>query len=175
MKLTTNLATRRYVNQRQVDTLLAACFVLLFSLACYQVLGLSGNAAELTRLKGLARGTGAQGGPQVTVAQLQAQAGQVAFANDLIDRKSVRWLELLDHLEEAVPAGVSLSDILPERNQGLKVSGVVRHFDSLRNLMENMERSRHFTDVYLLSQQATKVGQTQDGINFQISCRVAQP
>jgi type IV pilus assembly protein PilN len=173
MKLTTNLATRRYVNLRQLDILLLLAFVLILGLAAFQVIAVAQNAAEMNRVKGLARG-GVPAGPQVSAAQLQAQAKQVAFANDLIDRKTVDWLTLLDRLEEVVPSGVSLNEIQPDRNRVLKIGGMVRQFDSLRVLMENMERSRYFTDVYLVSQAQAKVGLTQEGINFQISCRIAQ-
>ena len=41
-------------------------------------------------------------------------------------------------------------------------------------MLENMEGSKNFSEVYLLSQSDTKVGLTQKGITFNISCKVAR-
>ncbi|GFO70267.1 fimbrial protein [Geomonas limicola] len=172
MKLTTNLATRRYINQRQLDGWLLGALVLMLVLAGYQVAGLAQNQAEISRLHALTAKTGGPSGPKVSEAQLKAQARQVEFANQLIEMKTVNWLGLLDRLEEVVPAGISLSEIVPERNRGLRLRGVVRNFDTLRGLMEGLERSRSFSEVYLLNQKESKVGSTQEGITFEISCKV---
>jgi type IV pilus assembly protein PilN len=174
MRLTINLATRRYVNLRQLNLLLALAFFVAGALALLKVTEIARNAAEISRLNALGQGSVTrEKGPQVSEAQLKSQAARVAFANAAIDRKSMNWLALLDHLEEVVPASVTLTDIAPERGRGLKLSGATRNFASLRTLMENMEHSKHFSEVYLLSQSDTKVGLTQEGLFFHISCKVA--
>jgi len=173
MKLTTNLATRRYVNLRQLDTVLALVFAGLISLALYQVAQLSRNAAEISRLTSLTKGIGVtSAGPQVSDAQLKAQAKKIQFANALIDQKSMKWLTLLDRLEEVVPPGVTFTAIEPDLKKSVKLNGSVRNFASLRMLLENMERSKNFSEVYLLSQSEAKVGLTQEGMAFQITCRI---
>ena len=174
MRLTINLATRRYINLRQLNAILLACFLALGALALYQAGEVTKNAAELARIRGLIQGTGTrERGVPISDVQLKAQEARVRFANQAIDRKSVNWLSLLDRLEEVVPDGVTLTQIEPDPQKVLKLSGAARNFANLRVLMENMERSKNFSEVYLLSQKDAKVGLTQEGITFEISCKVA--
>jgi type IV pilus assembly protein PilN len=174
MRLTTNLATRRYINLRRLDAGLVICFVLLGVLALFKAGELTRNAAEISRLKGLtSESPGRPGAPRVSEAQLKAQEARIAFANGVIEKKTVNWLNLLDHLEEVVPSGVALSQLDPDRAHGLKITGSARSFANLRELMENMERSKNFSEVYLLNQSDAKVGLTQQGVNFSLSCKVA--
>jgi len=173
MKLTTNLATRRYINLPQVNLVLLLGFALLVTLALFKVAEIARNAAELSRLETLITGTGqGERSTRVSETQLKAQEARIRFANGAIEKKSVNWLILLDHLEEVVPDGVALTQIAPDQ-QLLKITGAARSFANLRTLMENMERSQHFSEVYLLSQSDTKVGLTQEGLQFSISCKVA--
>jgi type IV pilus assembly protein PilN len=172
MRLTINLATRRYINLRQLNAALLLGFVLLGSLALYKVMQVAHNAAEITRIGTLSQGTGRrEGGTRVSEAQLKARQVQVQFANAIIDRKTVNWLTLLDRLEEVVPAGVAITSIQP--GETVNISGVARGFDNLRALLEAMERSPHFSEVYLLSQTNAKVELTQEGLTFNLSCKVA--
>jgi len=174
MRLTTNLATRRYINLRQLDACLVVCFILLGVLALFKAGELTRNAAELSRLKGLSQESVVRpGAPRVSDAQLKAQEARILFANAVIDKKSVNWLNLLDHLEEVVPSGVALTLLEPDRTHTLKISGSARSFANLRELMENMEHSKNFSEVYLLNQNEAKVGLTQQGLNFSLSCKVA--
>ena len=173
MKLTINLATRRYLNLGQLNGILLFSGALLLALGLFKAGEVGHNRAELARITGLSQGTGTKGqGVQVSNAQLKNQAARVRFANEAIDRKSMNWLNLLDRLEEVVPAGVALTEIGPDRAQVLKVVGVARGFANLRTLLENMEHSKNFSEVYLLSQSESKVGLTQEGLRFSISCKV---
>ena len=174
MKLTTNLATRRYLNLRQLNALLIALFVLLGGLLIFEVRELAYNQAELVRIRRATASSGGARGAEVSEAQLSALAPKIRFANTLIEKKSVDWLKLLDSLEQVVPAGVMLHQIdPPQRDQVLQISGSARNFGNLRALLENMEESKNFSEVYLLSQSETKVGLTQQGINFSINCKIA--
>ena len=174
MRLTINLATRRYLNLGQINAALVAGFLIFGVLALFKIQEFAHNAAELARIRSLSQAAGERGaGVRVSEAQLKAQAEQIRFANAAIEKKSVNWLSLLDSLEEVVPAGVKLTQIAPDKSQVLKISGAARSFANLRALLENMERSKNFSEVYLLSQNETKVGLTQEGIIFSISCKVA--
>jgi type IV pilus assembly protein PilN len=184
MKLTINLATRRYVNLRQLNGLLLCGFVLLGSLALFKAVEVGRNAAELSRIRNLIQGTGTRdGGVRISEAQLKSQEARIQFANQAIDKKSVDWVTLLDRLEDVVPAGVALSKIAPDAKQELskiapdakqavELAGVAHSFTNLRALLENMEHSKNFSEVYLLAQSEAKVGMTQEGITFAITCKV---
>ena len=175
MKLTINLATRRYLNVRRLSaTLLISALVLGACLAA-SLREFAYNRAELDRIRALGalldRRTG--GAPAVDPARAKALAARIRFANGLIAKKSVNWLKLLDSLEEAVPGGVALTQIEPVPGEAaLKIGGVGRSFANLQQLLENMEQSRHFSEVYLLSQSDTKVGLTQQGVVFTLTCKV---
>ena len=174
MKLTINLATRRYINLRRLNAGLLLGFLLLATLLVFKVREVAKNQAELGRIRNLAATAGNPPGAKVSEGELQALAGRVSFANELIQRKTVNWLALLDRLEEVVPEGVALSEIVPDQQgtQQLKIDGVARSFANLRALLENMEQSPAFSDVYLMAQTDTKVGLTQQGLTFSVTCKV---
>lgn len=177
MRFAINLATRRYLNLRRLNACLVAALAVLALLLVFRVREAAYNRADITRIGTPGAPAGRPGAPAVGEAQLASQSARVAFANALIDRKTFNWLGLLDRLEEVVPTGVALSSIQPDPHQPqlLKIGGVTRSFGSLRTLLENMERSRGFSDVYLLAQSQTKIGKTQQGITFSVSCRVNYP
>lgn len=174
MKLTINLATRRYINLRRLNAGLLLGFLILATLLIFKVREVAKNQAELGRIKNLAATAGNPPGAKVSEGELQALAGRVSFANELIRKKTVNWLALLDRLEEVVPEGVALTEISPDPStpQQLKISGVARSFANLRAFLEQMEGSQVFSDVYLMAQSDTKVGLTQQGLTFSVTCKV---
>ena len=175
MKFTINLATRRYLNKRRLNGSLIVSLSVLALLLVVGVREAANNQAELSRIRNQnATAASRAGGAEVGEAQLKSQAARIAFANDLIDRKTFNWLGLLDRLEEVVPSGVALTSVQPDPHQRqlVKIGGTTRSFTSLRALLENMERSRNFSEVYLLSQNIAKVGKAQQGVTFSITCRV---
>ncbi|QXE91117.1 PilN domain-containing protein [Geomonas subterranea] len=178
MKLTINLATRRYVNLRQLNAVLAASFIVVALLLVYLVRVVANNQVEINKIKGqsAAASRGPAGAAPVPAEQMKALEWNIAFANTLIDRKSTNWLALLDKLELVVPPGVALTQVEPslEDPQALKLGGVALTFENLRSLVENMEQSPNFSEVYLLGQSEHKVGKTQRGYGFTLSCKVGK-
>ncbi|GFO65177.1 PilN domain-containing protein [Geomonas paludis] len=178
MKLTINLATRRYVNLPQLNAILTASFVILALLLVYLVREVANNQVEINKIKSesAAASRGPAGAPPVPAEQMKALETRIAFANTLIDQKSVNWLGLLDKLELVVPAGVAFTQVEPSAldPQSLKLAGVALSFAGLRTLLENMEQSPNFSEVFLLSQTDVKVGKDQKGFGFSISCKVSK-
>lgn len=176
MKVTTNLATRRYVNLRQLNAGIAAAFLILGGVLLYNVREAALNQAELTRVRKLTAAAVSKrpGAARVDPGKQKALEEKIAYANTLIARKTVDWVSLLDKLEEVVPGGVALTLVDPVlQDDTLKVGGVARSFENLRALMENMEQSPNFSEVYLLNTAEVKVGQTQKGTSFSITCKVS--
>jgi type IV pilus assembly protein PilN len=171
MKLTINLATRRYPNLPILNALLLAGLTVLSVLLIFMVREVAYNQAELEGIKRQSAAADRRPGEApVSEAQLKALAAKSEFANALIAKKTVNWLNLLDRLEEVVPNGVALISIEP--GDHLKLTGIAHGFDEVRALLENMEQSKNFSEVYLLSQSETKVGLTQQGLNFSVTCKV---
>ena len=176
MKLTINLATRRYINVRRLNTGLAASILLAAALLVYQVREIANNQVAINKIRSesAAASRGSAGEPAVNPELLQELDAKIDFGNRLIARKTMNWVAVLDKLEGVVPAGVSLSQVKPSlKDQTLQLAGVARSFSELRTLLENMEESPNFSEVYLLSQNDVKVGKTQQGLGFNISCKVS--
>ena len=176
MKLTINLATRRYVNQRQLNAVLAVSFALLAVLLVYLVRQVALNQAEIdsVKKKSAAADLDRAGVQSIPPEQIKALEKRIAFGNALIEKKAVDWLSMLDKLEQVVPAGVALTQIQPNLQRGtLQITGVALAFGNLRSLLESMEQSQNFTEVYLLGQNERKVGKSQHGLGFTISCKVS--
>ncbi|TGU70862.1 fimbrial protein [Geomonas terrae] len=186
MRLTINLATKRYVNKRQLNAVLAVCLAVVALLLVYLVREVATNQAEINRIKGqmATASRGPAGAPPIPAAQMSELDAKIAFANTLIDRKSVNWVGLLDKLEQVVPAGVMVTQVDPSAQagegekekkgtQGIKVTGIALSFANLRALLENMERTPGFSDVLLLNQGELKVGTSQRGYTFSVSCKVS--
>lgn len=186
MRLTINLATKRYVNPRQLNAVLAVCFVVVALMLVYLVREVATNQAEINRIKGqmVTASRGPAGAPPIPAAQMDELDAKIAFANSLIDRKTVNWVGLLDKLEQVVPAGVMVTQVDPSAPAGegekekkgaqaVKVNGVALSFANLRALLENMERTPGFSDVLLLNQGDVKVGTSQRGYTFSVSCKVS--
>lgn len=175
MRLTINLATRTYVNRKKLNLLLggAGTFLVL-------ILILLGNTAfstiaESIRLEKEIRPLDEKfsGDAGVSEKDYRRLLSDIAFANALIDKKTLNWLALMDRLEATVPDGVAISAIEPDLNAGgLKLNGMTRKFGNLRSFMEELESKGFFRDVYLLSLADTKVGETQTGLTFTISCKL---
>ena len=173
MRQKINLATRIYVDNRRVNlAMVLTCGILLLCLA-FSVSNILANnqemekvARETASLEGKSRGN-------VGEKEYQGLLAKVGAANAIIAAKTYNWLTLLDKLEVVVPDGVALTAIQPElKTESLKLSGVASNFLALRRFVENLEDAHSFTEVYLLGQNDTKVGATQSGIMFTITCRV---
>ncbi|UFS70872.1 PilN domain-containing protein [Geomonas sp. RF6] len=178
MRVKINLATRRYVNTRGVNGAIAAAILILLAALLFQIQDAAFRAGEIKRLKGATEAAAAKSGrtPQVSEQQYRALTTQIDAANKILSLKSVQWIPLLDQLEAVVPEGVALSSVEPEvKSNTVKVGGVSRSFSQLRTLLENLERSSYFSEVYLLTQQQTKVGLTQRGVTFTLTAKVKQP
>jgi len=176
MKLTINLATRRYINMRRLNSGLAASVLLSAALLVYQVREIANNQVDINRIgnESAAASRGSAGEPAVSPELLQELDAKIAFGNQLIARKTTNWVAVLDKLEVVVPAGVSLTQVKPSlKDQTLQLAGAARSFAELRTLLENMEESPNFSEVYLLSQNDLKVGKSQQALGFNISCKVS--
>lgn len=175
MRLSINLATRTYVSRKKLDLLLGGVATVLVLVLLF--LGKTAFFAmtESWRLEKEIRAyderfKAASGVSEQDYNRLMAE---IAFANNLIDKKTMNWAALLDRLETVVPDGVAINAIEPDlRTGGLKLSGLTRKFASLRGFMEHLEADAFYREVYLQSLSDTKVGETQSGLAFTISCKV---
>ncbi len=177
MRLTINLATRTYINNRVVNLALAGVGIVLAVILAFLVSGLWADAGTVRKLSG---DISAMEGKERAVTQpvdpkaYQTMLDTVRFANGVIERKTVNWLLLLDRFESVVPDGVALTSIKPDpRNQEIKVSGIALDFGRIRKLIETMESAPGFSDVFLTSQAETRGADNRKSMTFTFSCKVA--
>jgi type IV pilus assembly protein PilN len=173
MQLKLNLATRTYIDTGRLNLAVAAAVVIFGAALFFQVRETATNAAEIKRFtREMAALSGGEKG-EVPAKDYQALLARIHFANEVIARKTFNWLALFDRLEGVVPDGIALSSIEPDlKGKSLKLSGAARSFQNLRQLMENLEGSNYFTDVYLQSQTESQLGPNQKVTGFTISCKV---
>ena len=175
MRFTVNLATRTYINSRQVNLVLGVVGgILLVVLAGLSSVVIT-NRAEQQKLEQDLASVEARikaSGKGISDKEFQALLGKIKVVNGIIQRKSFNWLGFLDWLELVVPDGVMVSSLEPSLKEGkLTIVGVARDFQTMRKFLENLEDSKFFTEVYLLTQSEAKVDETQKGISFSVSCK----
>ena len=167
MKLSLNLASRSYVNQRALKKTYQAVLVLLIGLLVWQLLSvwqLSQNIdlvqANLKQLQGqLEKGAVERLSPE----QIKAQEQEHQQAQALLRRDAFRWTGLFDRLENLLPDGASIRSLNPDYQQRtLVLSGVVRALPDLQALLDNLHDDS-FKQVFLQSQSQTEVNDGQGG------------
>ena len=177
MRLTINLATKTYLNMRQLNLFIAGAFAILLILLLVNIENIANDFKELgqlhDRIADLEGKTRKVAGSAVPEKEYEDLLAKIKFANGVIEQKSFDWLTLLDRLEEVVPDGIAITAIEPAPREGdLKLVGIANGFANIRKLMENLESSKFFTEVYLVSQTDMQVSQTEKGTAFQIICKV---
>ncbi len=180
MRLTINLATRTYLNARQLNLIFAIMFFILSIFLFINIRQISTDIGEENRIKGELAAMDRKAGitrKQIPEQEYQRLVGHIRFANNVISQKTFSWLALFDQLEAVVPDGVAFKQIEPDsKGKGVvKLVGTTHSFSKLRTLLENMEQSQNFSEIYLLSHSDTKVGESQKGLTFSITCQVRMP
>lgn len=177
MQFKTNLATRTYINRKKLNIALAAALVVLVFLMLVQAGILAYNAGEISKLDA----TQAAAEPRqhkraqtFTDKDYEKLLAEIKFANGIIERKTFDWIGLLNRLEGVVPAGLTLTSVEPKSaDRTLNLSGISLNLKNIRKLMENLEESDFFSEVYLHKHAESSSADEQRGITFNISCKFA--
>jgi type IV pilus assembly protein PilN len=81
------------------------------------------------------------------------------FINGLIARKAFSWTEVFSDLERLMPAQVHVVSIEPKLSSGnqlvMKINVAGNSYDKAVELVGNLEKSRHFREATILSNQST--------------------
>ena len=176
MRLTINLATRIYINMQRLNFFIAGALVLLTILLLFNAMKITAGFKEkgrlshgITVLEGKTREIKSSAVPEK---QYQALLSSIKFANGIIERKTFDWLMLFDRLESVVPEGIAISSIEPSpKDNALKLAGMAKSFGNLRKFVENLEESRFFTEVYLVSHSNNQGPEGRNITGFNITCK----
>ncbi len=173
-----NLATRDYINRKKLNTALAAAFFFLSGWLMLNIYTVSTNLGEIKNLSEAASKISLRSGgvqKQISQKEYDELLSKIAYANSIIVMKQNNWVSMLDNIEAFVPDNVAITAIDPDpKTENIKLTGITKNFSFIRILLENMEKSKKYSDIFLLSQSEIKVGKDQKGINFSISCKVAR-
>jgi len=177
MKLSINLASRRYVNQRAMGLFFA---VLLFALIC--ILLLQGNSwlqdyrleqSYRTHLAELQKELGGALPERLSPAEIANRRQLYEQADVLLTRDAFRWTALFDRMERLMPGGISFLGFSPEyEKNSLKIRGVARDLAALQRLLDNLYGDG-FGQIFLENQGETTVDDGRGGkktaLNFTLS------
>jgi len=170
----TNLATRPFYNEHAVHVWLLVVTIFVVAATFFNVsriLRYSRSDTELatrasrdeTRARDL-RAEAARLRQSVDPKQVEFASAEARQANELIDRRTFSWTELLNRFEETLPDDVRIVAIRPrlDAKEGivLQINVVARSVEDVDLFMKNLEttgvfsntlsREEHFNDQSLL-------------------------
>lgn len=156
MKLTLNLASRSYVNERALKwgyllfallILLILLFQLRISLHTWQL-----NLDYRTDIEAIEKQLRGKIPAHFTAEQISAQKQSLGRAKELLREDAFRWTVLFDRMEGLLPRDVSIRSFNPNYSDGtLVLTGVCKKLPDLQKLLDNLYASS-FKQVFLQNQ-----------------------
>lgn len=175
MRFTINLATRTSLDHRLLNRLAYCAIAVLLLLTVWNVSRVSSNMGEQSRLSAEIIAIQSRIGAKssgISEADLSRQKSHIRFYNEIIERKSTNWLNLLELFENATPEGISLSSLSQDKKGEWKLEGRARSFKVIQQYLEKLESSNSFSNILLLSHLNIAAGEKVRGVQFMISCKV---
>lgn len=176
MRFTINLATRTYLDHRLLNRLGFCAIALLLVLAGWNFSRVTSNMGELSRLNAEITAIQSRLGTKpggISETEFSRQKTRIRFYNEIIERKSSNWLNLLELFENVTPEGISLSSLSQgTKKEEWKLEGRARTFKAVQQYLEKLEASKNFSNILLLSHQNMAAGEGVRGVQFTISCKV---
>jgi Tfp pilus assembly protein PilN len=162
----TNLSTRPFYNERVVRLAMVLVAVIVAAATAFNVTRIMRYSSSDTRLATQAsrdearaadlRQQAAQLRASVDPQQVELASAGARQANDLIDRRTFSWTELLNRFETTLPDDVHLTAIRPrvDRDRGivLRVSVTARSVDDVEEFMTNLGTTGVFPDVLVVEE-----------------------
>jgi type IV pilus assembly protein PilN len=176
MKLTLNLASRRYVNERALKFSCLLISIILLGLLMFQVYGLlQGQQQQIALQVSIDQLTEKLQGKvpeRFTAEQIAVQKKEYAEARAYLEEDAFRWTALFDRFEGLLPENVSIRSFNPNYEQGsLVISGVAKNLIDLQDLLDNLYADT-FKQVYLNQHSQLEVpdyqGDKREALSFSI-------
>lgn len=166
MKLTLNLASRRYVNERALKL---GCLMLLAILVMLLLLQIQTylqsrelNLNYQANIEKLGEQLQGKIPKRFTKEQIVVQQQDFALAKSLLQKDAFRWTALFDRIERLLPENVSIRSFNPNYKAGsLGITGVARNLIDLQDLLDNLHADS-FEQVFLKSQNQIEVNDYKD-------------
>jgi len=157
----TNLATKPFYNERAVHLALLLLGILVVAASVFNVtriLQLSHSGGQLasqasrqeTRAAEL-HASAAELRSTVDPKQIELVSTEARRANDLIDRRTFSWTDLLNRFETTLPDEAHITSIRPKVDPAkgtlLTITVVARNVDEVYHFMQNLEKSGAFSNL----------------------------
>ena len=95
--------------------------------------------------------------------EIESASTEARQANDLIDRRTFSWTELLNRFETTLPDEVRITAVTPrvDRNAGtvIQVNVIARTTDDVNEFIENLTATGAFTKVRPIEERTNEAGQ----------------
>jgi type IV pilus assembly protein PilN len=157
----TNLATRPFYNERAVRVWLLGGVIVVVAATLLNVTGVlrySGSNTELAvsaaRDEGRAvdlRRQAARLRSGVDMRQIDRASNEAQQANELIDRRTFSWTELLNRFESTLPDEVRIAAVRPRVDQGpgtvIDVVVFARTVEDVNQFMQNLQQTGAFPEM----------------------------
>ena len=171
----TNLSTRPFYNERAVHMALIVAAILVVAATAFNVSRILRYSSSDTRLATQAsrdearaadlRQQAARLRASVDPKQVELASAGARQANELIDRRTFSWTELLNRFETTLPDEVRITSVRPRVDRDkrilLRVNVVARGVDDVMEFMENLEATGAFLDVSPVDDHFDEQGQLQ--------------
>ena len=185
----TNLSTRPFYNERAVSIGLIVLTVLVVAATAYNVSRILRYSSSDTRLATQASRDEARAADlrqQATRLRATVDPHQVEIAsagarqaNELIDRRTFSWTELLNRFETTLPDEVRISSVsprvAPDKGIVLHVMVKARGVDDVQTFMENLEATGAFKDAQPVQDQFDDDGQLGTTLDMGYTPAAARP
>ena len=176
MHYTINLATRTHLDHLMINRLVYCAIAVLVVAFGWNVSRVTANIGEQSRLNAeisAIQGRLATKPNGISEADFSRQKGHIRFYNEIIERKSLNWVNRLELFEKVTPEGISLSSLSPGKNpEEWMLEGRARSFKVVQQYLERLEEAKTFSNVLLLSHQNMAAGEKMRGVQFTISSKV---
>jgi Tfp pilus assembly protein PilN len=171
----TNLATRPFYNERAVRLLLGALAALGLGATAFNVTEIIQLSRRDTQLLARAAGDEAQAADVTKQAArlrasvdprvLEGASADARQANELIDRRTFSWTELLNRFESTLPDDVRIATMRPKLDlkRGIVLTVVVfaRSVDDINLFIDRLEATKAFAQLQKLDERIDEQNQLQ--------------
>jgi Tfp pilus assembly protein PilN len=175
-----NLSTRPFYNERAVHIGLIVVAVLVLAATAFNVSRILRYSKSDTRLATQAsrdearaadlRQQAARLRATVDPQQIELASAGARQANELIDRRTFSWTELLNRFETTLPDQVRITSVTPrvEREKGIMLRVLVkaRSVDDIQTFMENLEATGAFRDAQPIQDHPDDEGQLETTLDM---------
>jgi Tfp pilus assembly protein PilN len=174
----TNLSTRPFYNDRVVHLLIGLVALVAAAATAFNVSRALYDLRSDTDLKMQAARDEARVAEinaeaerlraSVDTSQVAVASAEARQANELIDRRTFSWTELLGRFETTLPPSVRLTSVQPsigeDRRVSLDIAIVARQVEDVDEFMRGMEQTGSFTEVLSREERVNEQGELEASV-----------